>query len=255
MRLILLSLTAALIAVQAPRSAPAQPQVSVPLVYLEIEPEQLAETAFSILYGRMIIAEFAAVVAESADAACLKTNGIEKSALEGRARAITIRHGAQQIRKYASAVDRAAFKSSLASSMGAGSEAELSKLRENNDVRAFMALAAPARDAAIVNTVTETLDRNILILKFKLSRRFNPLATGDIKLLNADPSDAIQDKLEALVAANKSAALTRYIELMDAAQDALNQSIDTKALLSTRIVDLMPGLDKDLTGVCILRSQ
>ena len=38
MRLVLLSLLAALIAVIAPRYAPAQPQVTVPLTYLEQSP-------------------------------------------------------------------------------------------------------------------------------------------------------------------------------------------------------------------------
>lgn len=254
MRVVLLSFLTALIAVLPPRSAPAQTQVSIPLPYIEQAPEQLVEAAFSAPYGRLLIAEFAAVLAESAGAPCLKTNGIDKAGIEGRARAMTLRHGTQLVRKYASAVDRAAFKTHLASIAGAGAEAELADLRKNKDVRTFMELAVPVRDAGIVNAVTETLDRNILILKFKLTRRFNPIATGDVKLLSADPSDTAQDKAEAFLTASKSAPLNRYVELTTAAQEALNRSIDAKALLGTRIIDLMPGLDKDLAGACISRQ-
>ena len=174
MRLLLLSLLVALIAVQAPRSASAQPQGTVPLTYLEAEPEQLVEAAFSTPFGKLLIAEFAAAVADSADAACLKAKGLETSALEGRARVITIRHGVQLVGKYLSTVDRTAFTANLASRMGAGAEAELARLRDNPDVRAYLELAMPIRHAATALAVAETLGRNLLILKIKLSRRFDP---------------------------------------------------------------------------------
>ena len=249
-RSLLLSLLAILIAVEAPRSALAQ---SFPLSFFEVEPGRLVEAAFSTPYGRLLNAEFAAVLAESADAACLKARGIETSALAERARAIPLRHGAQYIGKYVSAVDKAAYKAKLASRMGAGAEAELIGLRDDKDVRAFVALSELVRNAAIVNAVMETLDRNILVLRIKLSRLFHPLSTGNPKLLNADPSNRTHDKLEAFMKGNKSAALARYIELTGAAQDALNQSIDAKALLNMRIVDLMPGLDNDMADICVGR--
>ena len=102
----------------------------------------------------------------------------------------------------------------------------------------------PVRQAATALAVAETLGRNLLILKIKLSRRFDPIASGNPKLLDADPSNQVFDKLNALLANSKSAALARYLKLMDAVQLALNESIDTKALLSMRIVDLMPGLER-----------
>ena len=42
--------------------------------------------------------------------------------------------------------------------------------------------------------------------------------------------------------------------MMAAMQEALNQSIDAKRFLAMRIVDLMPGLDTDLAGICVLRA-
>ena len=175
MRFVLLSLMAALIAVAAPRPAPAQ---TVPFIYLEGDPDQLVETAFSAPFGRLLIAEFAAAIADSADAACLKAKGIETSALEGRARSIVVRHGAQFIRGYLSAVDRAAFKANLAKRMGAGAEAELAKLRDDPDVRTFLELVQPVRQSETALAVAETLGRNLLILKIKLSRRFDPDRVG-----------------------------------------------------------------------------
>jgi hypothetical protein len=253
MRPILLALLAALIAVQMPQSAPAQ--VTVSLSYIENDPAKLVEAAFSAPYGRLLIAEFAAVLTESADPACLKSRSLQASALAERARSIVLRQGAELVKKFASAVDRAALKTAFASRMGAGADAELAKLRNNPDVRAFLELAAPARDAATANAVVETLDRNMLVLKFKVSRRFDPMATGNQKLLGADPSDSIGDKLDALVKSGKSTALARFIELMGGLQEAVNASTNAKALLGTRIVDLMPGLDKDLADICLLRQQ
>jgi hypothetical protein len=252
-RFMLLSFLAALIAVQAPRPAPAQP--TVPFTYLEGEPEQLVEAAFSAPFGRLLIAEFAAAIADSADAACLKANGIETPAIEGRARTIVVRHGAQFIRGYLSAVDRVAFKANLAKRMGAGAEAELTKLHNDPDVRAYLELAMPVRQAATALAVAETLGRNLLILKIKLSRRFDPIASGNQKLVDADPSNQVVDKLNALLANSKSAALTRYLKLTDAVQSALTESVNTNALLSMRTVDLMPGLESDLADLCIRRSK
>jgi len=253
MRFILLSLLAALIAVQAPRSPSAQPQV--PLTYVEQDPDQLVAAAFSTPYGRLMIAEFAAMLAESADASCLKANRIEKSELEQRVRAITLRHGAQLVRKYAATVDRTAFKTNFASKMGARAEAEMASLRKIKDVLTFVELHTTIRHAAVVNSVTEVLDRNILILKFKVSRPWHPLETGEDRLVDADPTYAALEKGAALIKSSKSGPLMRYFVLVTAAQDALNQSIDTKAWLAIRSVELTPGLESDLAGVCIRRSK
>lgn len=255
MRLFLLSLMTALIAVQSPRSALAQSQVVVPLTYLKIEPAQLVETAFSTPYGRLLIAEFATVLAESADAACLQNNGIEKSGLEGRARAITLRQGTQFLRKFQAMIDQAALKAAFAARMGAGAEAELANLRNNPDLGHFLDLTALAQEAGTANAVIEMLDRNILVLRIKIARSFHPMATGNKKLLDADPSDAINDKLDDLATGGKSAALARYIELTDAAHEALNQSISANALLGVSDVDLMPGLDKDLADICVVAND
>jgi hypothetical protein len=252
MRFLLVSLMAALIAVQAPRSASAQAPMNA-WGYLDADPDQLVTAAFSTPYGRLLIAEFAAVVAESADATCLKAKGIETSALADRVRAIVLRHGAQFVRNNASAIDRAAFKTNIASRMGAGAEAELAKLRNNNpEVRKLIEMHAPAREAAVVNGVIEAVERRIRVLNFKLRRSFNPLATGDMRLIDADPSDAVLGKLEAFLVDSKSAALTRYLELMAAEQKALSQSFDVKAL---RIANSMPGLDNDLADVCMSRNK
>jgi HAMP domain-containing protein len=255
MRLLLLSFVAALIAVQMPQSVSAQPQATVPLSYVDIDPDQLVDAAFSAPYGRLLLAEFASALAGSADEACLQGKGIETSSLPDRARAITVRQGAQFIRRFVAMVDRPALKAAFAARIGADAEAELAKLRDHPDVRPFIVLDTVGRDAAVANSIIEMLDRNLLVLKVKLARRFHPLATGNQKLIEADPSDEINDKLDELVATNKSAALARYLELTDAAQEALDQSINTKTLLGVRNVDLMPGLENDMADVCIGRQQ
>jgi hypothetical protein len=235
------------------RSEPAGPQL--PLIYLEAPPEKLVETAFSAPFGKLLVAQLAAAIGEGADAACLQAKGIDKGALDDRARAILVRNGAQSFHKYLSAVDRSAFKSRLAASAGADAEAELARLRADKDVRAFLELSAPARNAAIAYNVVETLGRIVMLLKINMSRRFDPISSGDTALLGADPTESTKAKVEAFVQASSSASLTRYLDLTDAAQEALNRSIDTKLYLSLRIVDLMPGLEQDLADVCVFRRK
>jgi hypothetical protein len=243
---LLLLLVTALPVADTARSAPADPQL--PLIYLEAPPE----AAFSAPFGKLLVAQLAAAIGEGADAACLQAKGIDKAALGDRARAIMVRNGAQSLQKYLSTVDRSAFKTRFAASMGPGAEAELTRLRGDKDVRALLELSAPARNAAIAYNVVETLGRIAVLLKINMSRRFDPIATGDATLLSADPTSA---KVDAFVQASTSTALTRYLDLTDAAQEALNRSLDTKLYLSLRIVDLMPGLESDLADLCISRSN
>lgn len=247
--ILLLLLLAGLTVADTARSAPAEPQL--PLIYLEAPPEKLVETAFSAPFGKLLVAQLAAAIGEGADAACLQAKGIDKAALGERARAIMVRNGAQSFQKYLSAVDRAAFKTRFAASIGAGAEAELARLRNDKDVRAFLELSAPARNAAIALNVVETLGRIVVLLKINLSRRFDPISSGDVALLKADPTEAVSTKVDAFVQGSNSASLTRYLDLTDAAQQALNRSLDNKLYLSLRIVDLMPGLEQDLADVCV----
>jgi hypothetical protein len=252
-RILTLLFLAVLAVADTARSEPAQPQL--PLIYLEAPPEKLVETAFAAPFGNLLVAQFAVAIGEGADAACLQSKGIDKAALGDRARAIMLRNGAQSFQKYLSAVDRAAFKTRFAASAGANAEAELARLRNDKDVRAFLELSAPARDAAIALNVVETLGRIVMLLKINLSRRFDPISSGDAALLKADPTEAISAKVDAFVQASTSTSLTRYLDLTDAAQEALNRSLDAKMYLSLRIVDLMPGLEQDLADVCVSRRK
>ena len=244
---------AVLTAADTARSEPAGPQL--PLLYLEAPPEQLVEAAFAAPFGKLLVAQLAAAIGEGADAACFQAKSIDKAALGDRARAIMVRNGAQSFHKYLSAVDRSVFKSRLAASSGADAEAELARLRNDKDVRALLELSAPARNAAIALNVVETLGRVVMLLKINLSRRFDPISSGDAALLKADPTEPTSAKVDAFVQASNSAALTRYLDLSDAAQEALNRSLDAKLLLSLRIVDLMPGLEQDLADVCVFRRK
>ena len=130
---------------------------------------------------------------------------------------------------------------------------EVTRLRFLPDVRTFMELGVPLQHAAVVNNVLEMIERYALVLKIKLGR-FHPLSTGKDKLILADPTEAALDKLDKFVASRKSGPLNRYIELMGAMQDALDQSIDKERFLALRIVDMMPGLDTDLSDICVLRT-
>ncbi len=253
MRSLLLSLLGLLFAVPASQAAPAQQRMSVPLAYLDANQDKRVEEAFSSGYGRLLLNELAATARNGVDAACDKAKGVTTADFDGRIRAIAVRHGVQLIKAYVSAVDQTAFKATFATRMGGGAINEVTRLRNDPDVRTFLELGAPIQHAAVVNTVLEMVERYALVLKIKLGR-FHPFSTGKDKLITADPTEATLDKLDGFIASRKSAALNRYIEMMAAMQETLNQSIDAKRFLAMRIVDLMPGLDTDLAGICVLRA-
>jgi hypothetical protein len=255
MRLILLSLVAVAIAVAPPQSALAgpQPKAVTSLSYLDVDPDEAVNAAFSAPYGLLLVAEAATVLGDSADAACLTAKRIEKAAAES-ARAILLRVGAQMVRKIAGAVDQAAFKAKFAARKGAKAEADLARLSSNPDVRAYLALARPAKLAAVANLVIENFERYALLQRIKLVRPIHPLAGGrNTALLEADPSEDPYDKVDAFVAKNKSAALKRYLELSDAAQEAFTASVNPAEAPRLGPVQLMAGLDKELADVCIGR--
>ncbi len=243
--LLLIVLTAGL----TPQRVAAEPKVSLPLGYIESEPDKIVAEAFSAPYGRLLVAEFTSSFSEGTFGDCVRSKRMEPSAFADSVHALVVRHGAQMIRNQAAAIDRPAFKTNFATLAGADAEAELVRLRDDPNVRTFLEIGAPLRHAATVNIVIEMVDRYLLIQRIKI-RRFNPIATGNEELLKADPSEAILDRLDDFMQKIRSSALNRYLELSQMAQQALDQSIDTKMLLSYRIVDLFPGLDKDLANIC-----
>lgn len=158
---------AMLTTVTVPATAQMQKPSGVRLDWVNTPPAKLVSAAFAEPYGRLIVAEFAAVLGESADAACLQKKAIQKDQIAERARTILLRVGAQTFAMIAGAVDRPAFESSFAARMGAGAGAKavLVRLRANPDVKKFIEIEQPAQRARVAEYVAVQLDRYALLIE------------------------------------------------------------------------------------------
>lgn len=207
MRLVLLSLLALLTISAAPSSAPAAPMGSP---YLDGNPQETVAAAFSTPYGELLLKEFAVNLGDTADQGCLAANGLTKATLAAPARAILLRVGVQMYQRTAALVDPAFFKAKLDDLKGTGAHDELTRLADDPDVRAFNELARPRSLANAANVILENMDRYLVLRRITLKRPLSPLATGNQVLIDADPSDDIEDQLDDLVKDKDSPALNRY---------------------------------------------
>jgi hypothetical protein len=253
-RPVLLSFFAMLIVAEAPRAAMAGPKPAAgpSFHYLDNDLDEVASAAFSTPFGRLLVAEFAAVLADSADAACLSEKGIDKAAVADRARAILLRRGAQMGRKAGEAVDRATFDAKFAARKGRNANAELGRLRNDPAVREYIALRRPAALADTALLVLENLGRYALIQRIKLVRPVSPVEAVNTAILDLDPSDEANEKADDFVAKSKSRALKRYLELVEAAEAARKESISVEVAFRIGPAQLMSGFDQDLADVCVI---
>ncbi len=246
-------LAAAWVATAAPQMAAAQTRFDVPLPLNYVDPAAgaLAEAAFSQPYGRLLAAEFATVIGESADPQCRTTAAATKDQIAERARGILQRRGRQMFEKIGDIYDRTMLFAKLVADGVPNADDERRRLRNDPAVRRYVAMAQPMVLAGAAGLVVENVDRYALILRIKLARPIGPMASGDEKLLRADPSDEISEKLEAYITASTSPALQRYLELTDLVQRALNQSYSREMALKSGPIQWLTGLDTDLAALCV----
>ena len=102
---------------------------------------------------------------------------------------------------------------------------ELERLKQNADVKRYMGLSAPARQAKMIDIMTENFARYMLINKIKL-RFLSAVETGNPDLKSKDPTEATEAAVEKFVASRKSPALNRFLNLSDQADAAMDASMD-----------------------------
>jgi len=129
---------------------------------------------------------------------------------------------------------------------------ELKQLEQNADVKEYLAIAAPAQQAKLLDHIIENFSRYVLISRIKLSFA-SPLETGNAELLSKNPIEATEDALDKFVADRKSAALDRYLDLSDESAAALEASIDKRRVVTTSPHNFFEGVEVDLADICIGR--
>src|SRR5262249_35761873 len=121
------------------------------------------------------------------------------------------------------------------------------------DVAEFVKLSAPARFAGGADLVVENFERHLLLSRITLARHVSPLATGNDRLLKM--RETVEESLEPLLAADKGAALTRYLELGETAHQELLNAIDQNAALRFGPSSFFSGVEVDLQEICVITRR
>lgn len=227
----------------------------LPPELVERSPLELATDAFEADYGRKLVDNFARILRQSAEPACVRERAIRNHRWEDEARAILVRRGSQMLHIASRLFNTQRFDVALQVHAGAGAKAEIVALLADPAVKELRALDQPARLALIADRIVETADRYALLNRFQLKDRVSPLASGDEALLRANPGEKANEAAEAYVRQSTSSALKRWLELDTAVARAAASAHDTDAALRLGPSQMMAGLDEDLVALCIGRRR
>ena len=214
-------------------------------VFQNEAPSKLLAAAFGQPYGRAIVAEFAAAVAETADPACLKAKRIAKEQLADRARLMLLERGAYLLEQADSMIDQAAFKTNLRARIGADGVAEVERFRYDPLVQGYLVVDEPARLAYFATYVVENVQRYARIMRIAFARPFSPIDSDIPALDKLDPTEKVDAALKEMVAHDTSGTLARYLELVLIAQKPYLDAIDMVRAEKFGPGELLAGPGKD----------
>jgi hypothetical protein len=230
--------------------------------FLDVVPSRFVAAAFAQPYGRAILAEFTAALRDTADPQCLKAKGVTKEKLSDRARTILLQRGTYMLERLVKMTNRATFKTYLHARIGSDGIAELERLRNDSDVRAYRAVDEPAELAFIAAYIVENIDRYNRITRIKLARPISPIATDILAIQELEPTAQIDTKLREMVANDKSGVLARYVEIKSMAQQPFRDATDMKIAIKFGPGELLarPGKDNldlyaELVDLCVARPM
>ncbi|MCA1514772.1 hypothetical protein [Bradyrhizobium sp. NBAIM01] len=195
-------------------------------------------------YGKALTAELGKSLRASSDPACLTDKGLAADQLEPRGRDIVIRWGTRMLEGASAFIDRQISDNPFAGA------AELESLKSNPDVKRYLAMEEPIRQAKILDLIFEHFDRYNVIARVKLGGVY-PLQTGNEALLRLNPTDATEERLETFARKSRSKALKRFLQLSD--QEAIAQSAAIRKASSPAPFPhtFFKGVETDLAELCI----
>lgn len=244
---IIVAATVMILAAASPASAQG------PLTNPAENPGKLVREAFASPYGRVLAAEFNAVLRAGADAACLQSKNLSPEQLAQRGEALIVARSVKAIEAYASFINISIYDTKLAQSAGIGAAAEFARLEKNPDVKRYLAIERPRRQALLLDYLFEFLSRYVLIHRIKLGQ-VSPLATGNEALMRANPTERVEAEREQFLTTSKSAQLSRYLDLSEQMATALRASFNTEAVRNSfSPATLFGGIEKDLAELCVPR--
>jgi hypothetical protein len=222
------------------------------LAYLDQPPADLARAAFATPYGSALIAEFGTILRESADPACLKSNGLTAGRLNERSGEFLVSFGTRMVEAYLATLNAEVYEPEFAARAGPDPQAEMARLRMDPDVRKSLELGRPVLLSDHVKQVVRIIDGDAFksIVGIRLTRRVSPLRTGNTLVLRLDPTEESIKARERFEASSKSPQLRRYFELAKIRHEAVAHATDRQAMLSVPI-RLLSWARSELAKICI----
>jgi hypothetical protein len=211
--------------------------------------DRLIGDALATPYAEAMLTRLTARVRKSADPACLQAKALDDAALIARGRALLQRRGEQMLRILDESLDRAAFRAALAENGEPDAMAEMERLGQEPDVKAFLALYRPARLATVLDSMMEQFDRYVLVGRIKLDA-VSPGAYGEPGLPE-NPTEAAEAATQKYLDEHPSQNLERYLDLQDAVEAARPKGFKPEAARKSGPMQFFAGADGDLAEVCI----
>ncbi len=219
------------------------PTVLSPLT-TSAERAALIHDAFDSAYGKALTAELGRSLRRDADPACLQAKGLRAGQLEDRGRDLMVKWGTSFGERAVAFIDMKAYSERFSNTD------ELKQLEQDADVKRYLAMSVPARQARLLDSIVENFARYVLISRIKLGFA-PPQATGNAELLSKNPIEATEDALGKFAEERKSATLDRFLDLSEQSAAALEASFDKQRAMKTAPHDFFRGVETDLAEICI----
>jgi hypothetical protein len=223
----------------------------LPLLQPTEQPGPFVREVFASPYGRALVAELGKSLRTSADPACLQSKNLAGEQLTDRGAELIVTWGARAMETLASLLDAKVHETKFTASAGPNAVTELVRLRENEDVKRYLAIERPWRLAKVADFILEQFDRYALLARLKLTP-VSPLASGNADLMDQNPADSIEEALDAFRDKNKSDALERYLALEEASGKAVSAALKPEAARAGPAT-FFRGIEDDLAALCIVK--
>ncbi|HTF75170.1 MAG TPA: hypothetical protein VK620_12685 [Bradyrhizobium sp.] len=208
------------------------------------QPVTFVPAAFASPYGRALIAELGRALRADADPACLNSKAIAADQLEQHGETLLIKWGTRAMETARSYVDFEAYEKNFPAST------ELKGLREQPQIKRYLDIEQPIRQAKTLDFIFEQFDRYVLLNQIKIAP-VSPAASGNIDVLHANPTEAAEETLDDFIETNKSPQIERFLALSEQATEATQGAIKKEQAVRTEPGTFYRGIKLDLAELCI----
>ena len=210
-----------------------------------------AKEAFADAYGQLMVDEMHKALFKGAQPSCLAERGVGRAdLLRDRGEELLMRFGQVIGDRMMDLVDGAAADKEFLRLAGPNALNELRTLVRDPAVAELLRISRVGDRDRMVDRTVETFDRYVLLHRIKIDR-ISPLVTGSTFLMEKNRAVDSDEKSEEYITKTSTPALKRYLELVEAAGQALESAIDRSRLAMVGPTQLMAGLDQALGTLCI----